>query len=395
MGNVNFSADMIGIQTLAQQGRASVQDGEAMAVGSFEGMIMQLIADNMTVLPKQNTEIISTEKKGEDQDVVIDAIMNGMISPDVQMIVSDKLFAEVNVPEVLLIQNNVPVQGNVLDTVVQSPVAYVQNSECVIQKITASDAMNIQTDVVADVEITDVSFTDIIRSEVTEVVQNVSDDGAEIIDTTNTDNNQLGTESVQISGGTDKVAMNLINENDTMDSEFAGKPESFISTEDMLMMRAGNKIDFSADKAVFKVADAPVNIESPTAVTDLTDKILMKFTENEFEVELYPKNLGKITVSLVVEDGVVNVALSSTNDKVNEFLVSQSANIQNIVEKNTHYQTVVKLDESQEQYQQQRDNAQHGADENQKNRQQEHLQQLYSQNMQHTTEDFLSMLRLV
>lgn len=377
MTDINFSADMVGVKTLAQQGKSVMQaDGENV-IGGFEDLILQLLANNLTIDTTQLVEnTVDTSKTDESeikdvQSLLNEMILSGMINSDAQIvniINSEEIINNLSAEDIAVVLDNI--SGG--QQVIKSNTNDTADAADIIGNI-GSDENSEFADLVQ--QISDVK-------EDTTVAWNVAE-YSEVSENANESN-----ETMQFD--------NAVTEENVPFAE--GKKEDvqsdFISTEDMLLMRSGNKINFETSKIAFKVADTPVNIQSPNAAADLADKILMRFDENQFEVELYPKNLGKITVNLTVEDGIVHVAMNSNNSKVNEFLASQSANIQNIVEKNTQYNAIVKVDDSQEMYQRhERDNAQHGADENQKNRQQEHMQNMYRRDIQHT-EDFLSMLNI-
>lgn len=377
MTDINFSADMVGVKTLAQQGKSVMQTDGENVIGGFEDLILQLLANNLTIDTTQLVEnTVDTSKTDEPENKDVQSLLNemilsGMINSDAQIvniINSEEIINNLSAEDIAVVLDNI--SGG--QQVIKSNANDTADAADIIGNI-GSDKNSEFADLVQ--QISDVK-------EDTTVAWNVAE-YSEVSENANESN-----ETMQFD--------NAVTEENVPFAE--GKKEDvqsdFISTEDMLLMRSGNKINFETSKIAFKVADAPVNIQSPNAAADLADKILMRFDENQFEVELYPKNLGKITVNLTVEDGIVHVAMNSNNSKVNEFLASQSANIQNIVEKNTQYNAIVKVDDSQEMYQQhERDNAQHGADENQKNRQQEHMQNMYRRDIQHT-EDFLSMLNI-
>lgn len=420
MGNVNFSADMVGIQTLAQQGIAcggeSVLSTGVSEGGSFDDMIMQMIANNLTIEPIEDVgQVLTAEASDENdkspQEIVMDAIMCGIAAPeifisDLSGIYTDNMSVQTSDAEI--VADNIPivsVDGEVLadKTVSDKTIITPKGADTDIKMEAQTDfSQTVRTsdkaEFVKNTEPRDnnipVSYE--VKAEIKAEVK------ADIKAEMENDNKASVSEKTEFSDfrtikSYAKADVSVHAESDSTEGETSNDAlnESFISTADMLQMRLGNKVDFSNERVAFKVAQTPVNMESPNAVKDLTDRILMKFNEKEFEVELYPKSLGKIAISLVLDNGIVKVAMNAENEKVNAFLASQSANIQSIVEKNTQYSAVVKVDDSQNQYQQQqRDNSQYGADENQKQRQQEHMQQMYRQNIQHT-EDFLSMLSLV
>lgn len=406
MRNVNFSADMVGIQTLAQQGivcgSESVLSAGVTEGGSFEDMILQMIANNLTIEPAENEEQISdvfTDKNEKNpQELLMDSLMCGIVAPEISIQDFSEIYSD-----------NVSVQQDEVGAVSGKLLNLSDNVVASAEKVVSEQAIIVPKDTVADVRSeTKIDFPQFKQAHVeAETAQHTDFTDEKTVKTEI--NSEIKAENrvsepkkqensdFRIVKPYAKADHGAHAESDDTESETADNmpDKSFISTSDMLQMRLGNKVAFSDERVMIKVAQAPVDIESPNAVRELTDRILMKFNEKEFEVELYPKSLGKIAISLVLDNGIVKVAMSAENAKVNAFLASQSSNIQSIVEKNTQYSAVVKVDDSQDQYQQQqRDNSQYGADENQKQRQQEHMQQMYRQNIQHT-EDFLSMLNLV
>ncbi len=429
MRNINFSADMVGIQTLAQQGIAAPRQDSALSFGgaSFDDLILQMISNNLTL----------DENAVSDDDLAVQLsdklIMQLPDDADKKDSVSDNLLYNILTPELiaqLAAIYNVQPAGytdfvqRIVDTAsAASDIAVSAADMTMYAESAISDVVN------KDVQQTDGMAQDVynFRAEYNNTVSenNVQTQGAQNqtqdmhnykaaedmhgemgIDTVKAEPAKLNTvqNAVSEQGIRDAVKTEFTaavsDEKDTRDSNdtmFADTQKmSFVSTADMLRMRNVGKAESADGTMMFKVSDTAVNIDSTDAAEKLAEKIITRINENEFEVELYPKNLGKISVSLVLENGIVRVAMSGTNAKVNEFLASQSANVQSIVEKNTQYHAVVRVDDSQNQYnQQQRDNTQQSADDSQRQRQQEHMQNLYQQNSVQHTEDFLSMLRLV
>lgn len=425
MRNINFSADMVGIQTLAQQGIVAPQQDSVLSFGggSFEDMILQMISNNLTL----DENVVS------DNSIAEDLIMQLPKEEDKDNKISDNIFYGLLNPEMIAqlaaIYNVQPSEYDdfvqqIIDTASSAPDMAVSASDMPIHiKDDIANAVKAETQVQTSAALKDIyNFrTEYnIVSENNNQLQNVQyktqdlqnynvpdgeygelNENIAKTDFTKLNTAQSVTPEINIKDAakTD-FAISVSSKKDTQDNSdamFADTQKmSFVSTADMLRMRNAGRTETANGTIMFKVADMPVNIDSPDAAEKLAEKIIMKVNENKFEVELFPKNLGKISVSLVLENGIVRVAMSGTNAKVNEFLASQSANVQSIVEKNTQYHAVVRVDDSQNQYnQQQRDNTQQSADDSQKQRQREHMQNLYQQNSVQHTEDFLSMLRLV
>lgn len=391
MTDINFSADMLGVKTLAQQGKSVMQTDGENCIGGFEDLILQLLANNAETDVAQIVEnTIDTEKSDESepedvQSLLNEMILKGMINSDVQItdiVNTEEISNDVSVNEIAIAVTDKPKETREVYN-------EIKEDSSVINSVVANDENSEFVELVKSIP-TEKQFSEV-REDTSTVPSDIKQ--AEI-----SEDIQIENDVREYEYGVDTVAI-VNDEKQSVNSAVAEKkeeyiPSEFISTENMISLRNGNKINFETNKISFKVNDTPINIQSPNAAEDLADKILMRFDENQFEVELYPQHLGKITVNLTVKDGIVHVEMNSDNAKVNEFLVSQSANIQNIVEKNTQYDATVKVNDAQDMYQQhERDNAQHGADENQKNRQQEHMRNMYRRDIQHT-EDFLSMLNM-
>lgn len=424
MGNINFSADMVGIQTLAQQGMPETPQDSVLAEmgGSFEDLILQMISNNLTVDETPMSPFVGsaysllgqTEENGEKENN--NKTLYNLLSPELILQIAQMYNIQPSQYADFVQQLSLTPVGFTDSIAVTAPFEAVQLKAADIAD-TVKEYINTTKDVVVPNEDINAEIFNTNNAETAvKITDGIVSDKAQ---TYAADGNAVETELVKnvvktadsdvrtendVSDTPYKVIARKIPVADTkgtqsnVDANTDNSQEmSFISTSDMLSMRGAVKTELPDSSVPFKVANAPVNIEAPDAAEKLAEKIIMKLGDNKFEVELYPKHLGKIEVSLVIKDGIVNVAMSGSNARVNEFLASQSANVQSIVEKNTQYETVVKVDNSQNQYsQQQRDNTQQSADDSQRERQKEHIYNLYQQNNANvSTADFLSMLRLV
>lgn len=80
-----------------------------------------------------------------------------------------------------------------------------------------------------------------------------------------------------------------------------------------------------------------IDVTEPDFVKDLTETILIKSSgeTTEFELSLYPKELGKVTVNVVFENGRAMVSLICENQKAQQILSSHVEDIRSLVEGNT------------------------------------------------------------
>lgn len=180
-------------------------------------------------------------------------------------------------------------------------------------------------------------------------------------------------------------------ENNKKDSSSSGN--EFLSTSDMLSLRNENRV--LSDNTVFKVGEV-IDLNDDNAAKVLTDKISIKISDNieEFEIELYPKNLGKISVNIVCESGKTVVNLKSDNVKAREILAMHSVEVQSILERNTGNQTVVRLEQNElgnnTNYQ---ENTQQSNDERQRQKQFDRVYEMWDEK-DRANLDFVSALRL-
>jgi flagellar hook-length control protein FliK len=422
MNDINFSADTVGIQTLDRQTTDVGSDGaDAFGIGVFEDMILQIL-DNNIAINNSDTALTAADTldgimQEEDDEKTAPNLLNMLnsdmlaqlavmynfqpteyISADTAAVDTAVDTAEADAIEVStdVVSGSLqeqPAQADVYKQIVSADDVKYNYDDAVREDNSSYDA-SVQTPVQKLDTAVELSKSD----------KTVSEEGVADTDVIRDDFVKAEDNSTKIAVQSEIPRKTEVKTTDTRNNAKSDSDEtqkdnkqdiSFVSTADMLRLRNGGTVNTESEKTLFKVAEEPIDIESSDAPNDLADKILMRLNDNEFEVELYPKSLGKIAISIVLDNGVAHVTMSSTNDKVNAFLASQSANVQSIIEKNTQYQSVVKVDDSQDNYQQQRDNTQQSADDAQRQRQQEHLQRMYQQsNIQHT-ENFLSMLKIV
>lgn len=112
------------------------------------------------------------------------------------------------------------------------------------------------------------------------------------------------------------------------------------------------------DKVNIKVANV-ANMKETSLPDQVAEKIIfnVKNGKQEFDMQLYPKELGKIGVKIVIENGSAQVLLSCSNAKTQSLLAQNAEGLRGIVEGNLGMNTTVtvKQDENSLMNQQQRE----------------------------------------
>lgn len=94
---------------------------------------------------------------------------------------------------------------------------------------------------------------------------------------------------------------------------------------------------FQTGNVVIKISDAPS--ETPKAVShQVADQVSLHYKAGnpQFEMQLYPKNLGRVTVKLGVEKGTLTVEIFAANPKTQSMLLSGSGEIRSMIESTVH-----------------------------------------------------------
>lgn len=141
------------------------------------------------------------------------------------------------------------------------------------------------------------------------------------------------------------------------------------------------------DTVQVKVGDV-VKVNEGNFSENLGEKIVnhIPLKENEFVIELMPKELGKVTIKLVTEAGKTMVSMTSDNVRTLSLLAEHARGIGLIVENNTGTQTVVQVQEEPAFYEQQKEN---------QGQQQGHQQRHQQESNSNETElDFMQQVRL-
>ena len=105
------------------------------------------------------------------------------------------------------------------------------------------------------------------------------------------------------------------------------------------------------DKIYIKVGEGQ-DIDQKELTSKLSEKILKNLSEGNtlFEIELMPKDLGKIVVKLIVNNGTAQLIMQCLNPKTHQLVMMNSDAIRTIVEERTGMQTTVTVEEEKEAY---------------------------------------------
>lgn len=154
---------------------------------------------------------------------------------------------------------------------------------------------------------------------------------------------------------------------------------------------------YHSGKVVIPVSDESSNVQKPAA-GQLTDSITanLRSGKQEFQLDLYPKDLGRVTVKLASENGVLTIEIAASNPKTQSMLLSSSGDIQSILQSSQNQQIhVVDASHNRQLYDQQQNNQQAGQQQQQQQQENRHQPQSHSQKDDGsiTTVDFLSVMQ--
>ena len=93
---------------------------------------------------------------------------------------------------------------------------------------------------------------------------------------------------------------------------------------------------YAGGNVVIKVSDAEA-AQRPQAVRQVVQAVAQRADQGkrEFQVELYPQSLGRVSVKLSSENGVLTVEISASNPKTQNLLLSGSEDIRSMLQAST------------------------------------------------------------
>lgn len=119
-----------------------------------------------------------------------------------------------------------------------------------------------------------------------------------------------------------------------------------VKQADVNVVARAEKLDPA--KVNIKVAEPyTANTESKMFTKQMADKIIFSSTDGsrEIEIQLMPKDLGKVTIKLIFEGNSTLVQMTAQNAKAQNILNLNADSIKQIVETNTNTNVVVKVDD--------------------------------------------------
>lgn len=155
---------------------------------------------------------------------------------------------------------------------------------------------------------------------------------------------------------------------------------------------------YRTGNVVIKISDAPSDTARTTS-KQVADQILVNYKAGkpEFQMDLYPRDLGKVSVKLAMQSGVLTVSIQASNPKTQSMLMENSSDIRTLLQ-TTVTQPVQISEPAQEKawYQQDQQSRQDQAQQQQE--EQQHNQQLHRVGLRDddtSTGDFLSVMQLL
>lgn len=165
-------------------------------------------------------------------------------------------------------------------------------------------------------------------------------------------------------------------------------PVNLIDTGYADMIHSGN--------VVIPVSDSSSSVQKSVS-SQLTDSITsnLKNGKQEFQIDLYPKDLGKVSVKLASENGILTVEIMAANPKTQSLLLSGSNEIKSILQASTHQPVQVDASQNKQWYDQpQHHNSQSNAQQQEDKQQHNNNRTLFDKDDDSiSTVDFLSVMR--
>lgn len=154
---------------------------------------------------------------------------------------------------------------------------------------------------------------------------------------------------------------------------------------------------YGTGNVVIKVSDAPVPRSAQSVFHQVANAISenMKNGRQEFQVDLYPQSLGKVTVKMISANGLLTVELAASNPKTQSILLSNSGDIRNILEASANQQIVVQSQQAPSWYAQQHGGHSGAQQQQQQNGQNRRDAQAESPGVIFSAGDFLNLLQKV
>lgn len=219
----------------------------------------------------------------------------------------------------------------------------------------------------------------------------------EVVNTTNTEQNQKQSETVKTDAKvittdqTTQKSVTVAKETTQQNDAQANTSPDTEATEQASEVPV--KKTFSEDVITVKVGEN-AQINDPEMTQKLADKMLTKFSQNqnEFEIQLTPKELGKITIKLMMENGQAHISMFAENAKTMNLLAEKARELGAIIQQHTGNQTNVEVvdQKTMENQNQNKEQKGDGFARQQQEQQRQHQERL----RQEQSRDFVQQMRL-
>jgi flagellar hook-length control protein FliK len=95
-------------------------------------------------------------------------------------------------------------------------------------------------------------------------------------------------------------------------------------------------VPYSSEKVVVRISDTPAAAKAHVA-GQVADAVVQHFKtgKHQFQVDLYPQSLGKVSVKLVAENGTLTIEIAAANPKTQSLLASSSGEIRSLLQAST------------------------------------------------------------
>jgi hypothetical protein len=95
-------------------------------------------------------------------------------------------------------------------------------------------------------------------------------------------------------------------------------------------------VPYSSEKVIVQISDTPAAAKAPVT-NQVADAVVqhLKAGKQQFQVDLYPQVLGKVSVKLVAENGMLTIEIAAANPKTQSLLASSSGEIRSLLQAST------------------------------------------------------------
>lgn len=151
------------------------------------------------------------------------------------------------------------------------------------------------------------------------------------------------------------------------------------------LMKTGN--------VIIKVSDAPEGT-AKAAVHQVADKISLNYKAGnpKFEMDLYPKDLGKVTVKMAMENGTLTVEIAAANPKTQSMLLSDAGGIRSMIETTVNHPVQI-LEPSQDKQWYQQDQSQSQSQQQERQQKESSGYKINEDDANFGADDFLTVMQ--